>query len=329
MKKILSLVLAVWMSLCVCVPTCCALAGADADAFAEAKPGEAVDLIVYDLLKLDVDPAENTCRAIVLYFQNQFRFYDPSKQIVFLDGWDQVAAVCVPRGDDNRKLDLYAPDGSYGVTFDPTALYYLTSPEGAYYTYDGVLCSALRKAYDGVTLTGNAQRYDVRPLGIQEFFAVQYDEKHLITGGIRVATVFNTCKTGLESVILYRVDGKKQIKVGAYAIESFDRSKGARIDFGGVEIDKYASYNLHVNYGTFTDGGVVVNEHTDYAVSGRKLLNLREDYPAVDMLIKMFGADHWTLKAVVTVLNLLSKVKLVNSALAKDVEKYISERKTK
>ncbi len=329
MKKLLSFILAVWMGLSVCVLTCGAATGVpDADAaFAEARPGETVDLIVYDLLKLDVDAESNVCRAIVIFFQNQFCNYDASKEIVFLDDREQIAAVCKPRRDDNRKLDLYTPNGDYGVRLDPTALYYLVIPEGAYYTDDGILCSAYRGAYDGVNLTANYQRYDVRPLGIQEYFAVQYDETRLYAGGIRVATVFDTCKTGIISVILYRVDGKRLIEAGAFAITSFDRKKGAKIDFGGVEIDKYAPYILHVNFGTFTDGDKVVNAHTDYAVSGKKLLNLREDYPGIDMLIKLFGADHWTLKAVLAVMKALSTIKLIDKALYNDINKYISDRK--
>ena len=322
MKKTLSFVLAVWMSLSVL-----AFSGGALDTSAEAKPGETQELIVYDLLKLDADREKSICRAVEIFFQNQFRNLDASKQIRLSDGRGQLAAVCMPRDSNNRAFDLYAPDGSYGVTLDPATLYFLTIPEGTYFTDDGILSAAFCGEYDGVYLTSNVGRYDVRTLGVQNFFAVKYDETHLYTGRIRVATAFEKCKTDRVSVLLYRRDGDEAVKVGEYRIVSFDRKKGAEIDFGGVKIDKYASYYLHIRFGTFTGPDKIIGDNTDYDVSGKKLLNLREDYPAIDMLIKWFGADHWTLKAIVTVLKVLSKLKLVDTALYKDVDKYISDRK--
>lgn len=329
MKKFLSLFLAVWMSLNVCVLSAGAETQApEADAvFAAAGAGDVVELIVYDLLKIRTDPLARVCYTIEIFFQNQFCNYDASKPITFCDVQSNVAAVCRPHAAENRVLDLYTPDGRFGVTLDPTRLYFLTIPEGAYTTDDGILSGAYSGEYTGVYLAGAQPFYTVLSPGIREFYALQYDETHLYTGRLHVSGCYDTAKTNLPCIRLYRIDGDKRVLLGAYSIREFSKKSGARIAFDGVEIDKYKSYVLRVCFGTFTGPQNVVNDNFDYPVSGKKLLNLREDYPALDLLIRWFGAGHRVLKVVLTVLKVLSFLKIIDKALYNDIDKYISDRK--
>ena len=313
MKRTLSLILALLTVFSASSFTVCA---------AEPQP-----LLVYDLLKYDTDSASDVCRTVEVYFQRQMRNLDRTKQITFRTADDTVVAVCVPYADNNRKYDLYTPDGRFGVVLDPARLYFLTIPQGAYFTDDGIVCAAYRGEYNGVYLTSNDAAYTVCDLGVSEFLATSFKDKQLFSGRISVNPVFTTQRYTESAVTLYRKDGDGYEKVRVCTVVSMKKNS-VDLGFGGVEIDQYASYKLHVDYGAFTDGKRTVNGHSDYVLSGKKLLGKRETYPAVDLLIGWFGADHWTLKAVTTVLDVLSKIKLVDKALAKDVKDYISAKKS-
>ena len=312
MKKWFSLLLAL-LTLCSVLTVCVSAA-------------EPQKLIVYDLLKHDADASANTCRTIEIFFQNQFHNYDSSKEITFRTAEGKTVAVCKPYADNNRKFDLYTPDGNFGVQLDPTRLYYLTIPEGAYYTDDGTICAAYQGEYNGVYLSDNGTTYTVADLGISEFLATNVSGGKLYAGKIRINLIFDSFRAGNKAVTLYRKNGEKYEAVGVYAVTAYQKGT-AEISFGGVEIDRYASYKLHVDYGTFTCGKTMVNAHSEYALTGKKLLGQREDYPSIDLLIRWFGAEHWTLKAITTVLNVLSRIKLVDRALYNDVRSYIGAGK--
>ena len=320
MKKTISLILAVLT----------ALSMLSLPAFAaQTQP-----LLVYDLLKYDTESSTKTCRTIEIFFQQQMRNYDSSKEITFRTADDKIVAVCRPYSDNFRKFDLYTPGGDLGVVLDPTRLYYLTIPEGTYYTDDGILCAAYRGEYNGVHLTDNHSTYTIADLGISEFLATNVSEGKLYAGRIRILYAFDGLRAANNAVTLYRktgvnkTTGKEEFEaVGVFSVTGMQRGS-ADISFGGVKIDRYSSYKLHVDYGTFLAGKTTVNGHSEYALSGKKLLGLREDYPALDLLIRWFGADHWAIKTITTVLELLSKVKLMDKALVSDIKAYISAQKS-
>ncbi len=296
---------------------------------------EPIKLIVEDLLKHDTDTDTYVCRTVEIFIQRQFRSYDSSKEITFRTANDKVAAVCKPYPDNICKFDLYTPDGKFGVTLDPTRLYYLTIPEGAYRTEDGTPNAAYRGAYDGVHLSDNDDVWSVIDLGISEFFAMNVAGNKLYTGRIYIDLSFENYRVGNLAVTLLRKTGadkntgKAQFEVvGAYPVTAF-RQGSADVTFGGVEIDRYSAYELHVEYGTFFGRYKTINGNSKFALSGKTLLGQREVYPALDLLIRWFGAEHWTVKTVVTALDLLSKVRLVDKALAKDVKDYVNARKSK
>ena len=313
MKKMLSLFLAILFVFSVLTVTASA---------------ETQDIHVYDLLKYDADAATRVCRTVGIYFELQYVNMDDSKTITFQTSDGSIAADCVPKPDNNRILDLYTPDGTFGVRIDPTKLYYLVIPEGTYYTEDGILNAEYRGEYSGIYLSNTGAQYTARDLGISNFLSGRMADDKLYDGRLLVSSVFKSLISGQNSVRLYRINGKKESLVGTYTVTAYKSGK-ADIDFGGVQIDRWAQYKLHVQYGTFLADGKVVNDHSDFKLSGKKLLGLSENYPAIDMLIELFGADHWTLKAFTTVLKLLSIVQLVDKALYNDIDKYIKARKQK
>ncbi len=291
-------------------------------------------LIVADLLKHDADAGTNVCRTVEIFIQRQFSHYDSAKQITFRTADDQIVAVCEPYADNICKFDLYTPGGDFGVVLDPSRLYYLTIPEGAYYTDSGVLCAAYRGEYNGVYLSDNDTVYSVVDLGISAFLATNAADGRLYAGKIRISAAFDSFRAANKAVTLLRKTGVNQKTgkeayevVGTYAVTAF-RKGSADVAFGGVEIDRYASYKLHVDFGTFTSGQTTVNDRSEYVLSGKKLLGLREDYPVIDLLVNWFGADHRIVRAIVTTLNVLSEIKLVDPALAKDVKDYVNAKKS-
>lgn len=283
-------------------------------------------LLVYDTLKYDADAATRTCRTIEILFQAHLCNYDGTKEITIRTAEDEVAAVCKPYPDNSRMFDLYTPDGIFGVAFDPARLYYLTIPEGTYYANNGNPCAAYRGEYTGVFLSNTKGIYTISDLGISDFLPTDMSDGRLFAGRLRISTKYTVLMRPENSVELLRVDGDKYVSAGVFPITAF-RSGRADVTFGGVEIDRYATYVLCVKYGTFSDGKTTINGHSDFALSGKRLLGLRENYPAIDLLIKWFGADHWILKAVTTVLDVLAKIKLVDKDLANDVKNYINARK--
>ena len=312
MKKGISLLLAVWTALCVLTfPV-----GA-----AEPEP-----LLVYDTLKYDVDAQTRTCRTIEILFQTHLSCLDDTKEITVRNVLDEVVAVCRPYADNNRKYDLYTPDGAFGVRFDPLRLYYLVIPAGTYYADAEFPCAEYRGEYTGVFLTNTSDWYTVADLGISDFLPTNMSDDRLFSGRMRISPRFTKLQCPENSVTLYHWNGNYYDKVGVYPVDSFRKGR-ADVAFGGVQIDRYGKYKLRVNYGTFTDGGAVVNDRSDYVLSGKRLLGLRENYPAIDLLIEWFGADHWILKAVSTVLGVLAKIKLVDKDLANDIKNYIDARK--
>ena len=296
---------------------------------------EPIGLIVEDLLKHDTDTDTYMCRTVEILIQRQFRSYDSTKEITFRTANDAVAAVCKPYPDNICKFDLYTPDGSFGVRLDPTRLYYLTIPEGAYRTDDGTPNAAYRGAYDGVHLSDNDNVWSVLDLGISEFLAMNVAGNKLYTGRISIGMSFENYRVGNLAVTLLRKTstdkntGKARFEViGAYPVTAF-RQGSADVSFGGVEIDRYSAYELHVEYGTFFGSYKTVNADSKFALSGKALLGQREVYPAIDLLIRWFGAEHWTVRTIVTALDLLSKIKLVDKALAKDVKDYVNAKKSR
>lgn len=312
MKKLLSLLLACLMAFSVLSIA----AGA-----ADTMPME-----LYDLLKYDVDANEGICRTVAIFFRNQLKNYDSTKQIAFLNEDGSVAAVCKPHSDNNRILDLYTPDDVFGVKLDPTRLYFFTVEEGAYYTDDGIPNTAYRGEYNGVTLTSTDTKYTVKDLGIYNFIATKYDETKLYAGKLLISPEYTDYLPGNNTVTLYKVDSKTSTAIGTYHIIAY-KNGVAEISFGneGVEINKFDSYKLHVEYGSFI-GKSLICDHSEYALTGKKLLNQREDYPALDLLINLFGANHKIISFIPKVLNILAKIKLVDSALSKDIEKYIKAK---
>lgn len=313
MKKGLSLLLAVLTVLSVLTVSVSA---------SEPEP-----LLVYDTLKYDADAQTRTCRTIEILFQAHLSCYDDTKEITIRDAQDEIVAVCKPYADNNRKFDLYTPDGVFGVRFDPVRLYYLTIPAGTYYADKDYPCAAYCGEYTGVFLTNTGDYYTITGLGISDFLATDMSDNILYAGRLRFSAKFTTLLCPEKSVKLLRKDGDYYVTVGVYPIASFRRGR-ADVAFDGVEIDRYATYKLRVNYGTFSSGSTTINGHSEYVLSGKRLLGLRENYPAIDLLIKWFGADHWTLKAVATVLGILAKIKLVDSDLADDIKHYIDMRKS-
>ena len=312
MKKVMSLCLAVLLAF--------------SALFLSVSAAETQKIHVYDLLKYDADGSTGVCRTIEIYFENQYENYDSAKTITFQKADGTLIANCVPKADNNRKFDLYAPDGSFGVVMNPTALYYLVIPEGAYYTDSGILNAAYRGEYNGIYLSNMDKTFSTGDLGITNFLAGKVVDGKLYDGKLLVGAAFDTLTGGKNSVLLYKIVDGKDVLVGSYSITAY-KSGRADVDFGGVEIDRFAQYKLHVQYGTFLSNGKVINAHSDYALSGKKLLGLAENYPAIDLLIEWFGAGHWTLKAVTTVLKVLSFVKLVDKALYNDIDQYIRVRK--
>ena len=295
-----------------------------------AASAEAVteQLIVYDLLKHDVDPGTNTCKTIEILFQRQFKNLNVEKEIAFLDEDGKTFAVCVPHEDSINKYDLYNADKSvHGVVFDPTKLYFLTIPEGTYVTDDGVLNAEYKGEYNGVTITSNSN-YKIKDLEIANFIATEYKDNMLYKGKILFPAAFKYYASGNNKVSLYVKDGDAYTLIGDYKFSNAT-SGSATIDFGkdGVQLDKYANYKLKVEYASIYGDDKLICDHSEYTLSGKKLLGLREDYPWLDLLISWFGADHWTVEAVVTVLEVLSKIKLVDSALYNDIKNYVNAKK--
>lgn len=314
MKKILSLMLAVLMAFSVL--------GVLASAGDLTK-----ELTIYDTIKHVYDAEDNTCTTIEIMFPRQFTSYDSTKEIKLMTEYGTVAAVCKPNAGSIGKLDLYTEDGTLGVTISTISLYNLVIPEGAYSTDSGVLCDAQTVEYTGVFLTGNEKNYSVSDVGIMNFLAKKYDGNVLYAGNLIVGRSYTDFRPGRKCVTLQKKEKDTFVTVGTYTVESLTKS-GAEVVFGeGVEIDKYATYKIKVTYGSFLGKENLVCGHSEYELSGKKLLNIREDYPWLDLLINMFGADHFTVKAVVTVLNLLSKIKLVDAGLANDIDKYVKAKK--
>lgn len=290
-------------------------------------------LLVYDLLKHDTDSATHTCRTVEIFFQRQMKNYDSDKEITFRTFDDKTVAVCRPHSDNICKLDLYTPGGDFGVVLDPTRQYYLTIPEGAYYTDDGILCAAYKGAYTGVHLSGSDSVFSIADLGISDFLATNVSDSKLYAGRIRISSAFDGLRAANKAVTLLRKTGVNKSTgkdvyeaIGLYTVTAL-RKGSADISFDGVTIDRYADYKLEVDYGTFMAGKTTVNGRSEYKLSGKKLLGLRENYPMIDLLIEWFGADHWLLKAVTTVLQVLASVKLVDKALYNDVDAYIKAHK--
>ena len=290
------------------------------------RAAETQKIHVYDLLKYDVDSHTNVCRTIEIYFENQYKTYDSTKPITFENASGVVVADCVPRADNNRMFDLYTPDGKFGVTLNPTSLYYLVIPEGAYSTDSGILNAAYRGEYNGIYLADASQTFSTMDLGITNFLAGQVAEHKLYSGKLLVGAAYDTLINGKNSVLLYKIVNGKDVLVAICSVTAYKSGK-ADVDFGGVQIDRWAQYRIHVQYGTFLSKNKIVNAHSDYALSGKKLLGLSENYPAIDFLIWSFGTDHWTLEAVTTVLKVLLFLNLVHKALYNDINKYISARK--
>lgn len=314
MKKALSVLLAMLF-------VCSALTVA-----VHAAPTEAIH--VYDLLKHDADSKTGMCRTIEIFFEIQFKHYDVSKTITFQTADGTVVANCVPRSDNNHMMDLYTPDGQFGAVLDPTRLYYLMIPEGAYFTDIGILNAEYCGEYNGIYLSDMADKYSSRDLGITNFLAGQTEGKKLFHGKLLFSSSFASMLQNKDVVLLYRIEDGKDILVGTFSFSTSGFKAGlAEITFGGVEIDQYASYKLHVQYGAFLAGTSVVNAHSDYLLSGKKLLGLSESYPVIDFLIAAFGADHWTLTAVDYILKALTFIKVVDKALYNDVKAYIKARK--
>ena len=310
MKKVISLCLAMLLA--------CGVLTVGASA--ASKP-----IHVYDLLKYDADSSTNVCRTIGIFFENQYTRYDETKPITFENASGTIVANCVPRADNNRMLDLYTPDGRFGVALNPTLLYYLVIPEGAYSAENGDCNAAYRGEYNGVYLSNAGKTFTTTDLGISNFLAGKVVETKLYSGKLLVSAAYDTLLHGKDCVLLYKIVNSKDTLIGIYSVSAY-KSGRADIDFGGVEIDRYASYKLHVQYGTFY-GGSTINAHSDYLLSGKKLLGLAENYPALDLLIEWFGANHWTLEAVTTALKALAYVRLVDKALYNDVRDYIRARK--
>ena len=284
------------------------------------------EIHVYDLLKHNVDGETNTCYTIEIFFEKQYSLFDDRKQIVFQDEDGRIAAFCVPHTDYNRKFDLYTPDGRFGVTMDPAKLYYLVIPEGTYRTTDGIPNAEYRGEYNGIYLTGTAGRYKAYDLNISNFLAGKVKDGRLYSGKILVNTIFQTLLVGKNSVVLYKIDGNKEILLDKGSITGYKPGQ-AHVEFNGVKIERYASYKLHVQYGTLCWKETNINDHSEFQLSGKKLLGLSETYPAVDFLIAAFGADSWTLDVYTTVLKVLAFFKLVDKAMVNDVKSYIKARK--
>lgn len=313
MKKILSLLLACLMAFSVLTVA--------------ASAADTIPMEVYDLLKHDVDSNAGICRTISIYFRNQLVNYDSTKQIAFLNEDGTVAAVCKPHAENNRILDLYTPDGStFGVKFNPTRLYYLNVEEGAYCTVDGIPNAAYKGEYNGVVLTSADKKYTIRDLGIQNFIATKYDDTHVYAGKLLISSAFTDYLPGNNSVTLYKVDGSKITEVGTYHFTGYKNGM-ADIDFGadGTEINKFDSYKLRVKYGSFI-GKDLICDHSEFALSGKRLLNQREDYPVIDFLMELFGKDHKIISFIPKILNVLATIKLIDKALSKDIEKYIKAK---
>ncbi len=293
---------------------------------AESIPDE---LDVYDLIKYDVDPDSNTCKTIEVFFQKQFTDYNAEKEIVFLDEDGNKFAVCVPHSDNNRKYDLYSPDKSVlGVSFTPSRLYFLCIPEGAYSTTNGIINAEYKGEYNGVYITSNSDNYTITDLGISNFIPTNYKDNVLYEGKILFPSSFKNYAPSNNSVTLYVKSGNAFTAIGTYKFIAASAGN-ATIDFGkdGVELDKYATYKIFVEYASLIGDNNLLCDHSEFVLSGKKLLGLREDYPWLDLLISWFGADHWTVKAVVTVLEVLSKIKLVDSALYNDIKNYVNSKK--
>lgn len=316
MKKCLALLLALVTALSVLTVAVTA---------ADTEP-----LLVEDLLKLDTDADTGVCRTIEIFIQRQFRHYDSTKEITFCDAYGNTAAICRPHADNICLLDLYTPEGDFGVRIDPTRLYYLIVPEGAYYTDDGVLCEAYRGEYNGVFLSDRSRDYTVADLGIDDFLATHVRGRTLFAGRIRISRAFDSYRPVNTAVtLLRRIAGTEDYAVVCVCPVTDFRKGSADVNFGGVEIDRYASYKLRVDYGTFFGPKQTVNGSSEYVLSGKRLLGLREDYPAIDLLIRWFGADHPILKDVTNVLDFLARIGLADKALVRDVKEYISARKGK
>ncbi len=286
-------------------------------------------LDLYDILKHDVDPDNNVCKTIEVMFQKQFTNYNADKEIVFLDEAGNTFAVCVPRSDNNRIYDLYSPDNSVpGVTFSPNRLYFLCIPEGAYSTDNGVINAEYKGEYNGVYITSNSENYTIKDLGISNFIATNYKDNILYEGKILFPAEFKALSPANNSITLYVKSGNAFAEIGKYSFKSASAGN-ATVNFGaeGIELDKYATYKFFVEYASITGDDNLLCDHSEYVLSGKKLLGLREDYPWLDLLISWFGADHWTVEAVVTVLEVLSKIKLVDSALYNDIKNYVSSKK--
>ena len=291
------------------------------------------NLYISGLLYTDVDAAAHIVRTIYIEFANQFANHNASINLQLLDESDKQVATVIPRASDAHTIDIYDMSGNLGLVVTPDIEYTLLIPQGAYYIANSTtVCNEHRMVVTGAALCGSTDIYHAVDLGISSYMTSKHEDTVVYTGQITVSAKFTDLNVGNCSAMLSKletVDGKSvYVDVAAAAITDY-KNNCATLNFGtnGVTIDRYASYKITVSYASFyADSRYTLCDTSEFLLSGKRLLKLREDYRILDLLIKWFGKDHFTVKAIVWVINALSKVKLIDSAYVKDVKKYIDAK---
>jgi hypothetical protein len=307
------------------------------------------NLYVYNIYKVSYDADNLTCFTIAVMFSAQFRHYDSSVRIELLAENGSPVAYFIPRSSDVNKFDVYdILTDELGIKLLAEREYMLVIPDGAFYTDGGLGCNEYRHIFTGIDLSGANYNYTIKDLGIGTFFPVQFDDSTLYKGKLYFDPIFtlyddDNCTVTLSLVTVK--DGKSIYTKVADAVVSGLKDGCAEMSFSsadpetgapisGVAVDKYASYQFKVSYASFYNNKNTFCAESVYDLSGKKLLKLREDYPFIDLLIKLSGKDSKVIDAVLTVLEYVAKASafLAKSGVGKklgisDITEYYKDIK--
>ncbi|MCR5484892.1 MAG: hypothetical protein K6F09_04800 [Clostridiales bacterium] len=294
------------------------------------------DLLVFDILKVDVDPDNFICRTLDIEFQLQFCNYNDKYKLKLIDEYGAVCGYGVPRSDNVNFVDFYSVDDSFGVKLRPELEYEIFIPAGTYFTDDNMTCNDFATVMKGVSLTGSYYDFTIEDLGITSFVSTDFSANVVFKGKLCFNKKFIKSDADNCTILLQRVDtsGGKKIftTVGKASVTELDDGC-AVLSFGksGAKIEKYKTYRFFVSYASFYDDShELFCDDSVFGITGKRLLKMREDYPEVDRLIEMFGANSFVLTALTVILKLLSKLKLYDAEKAEDIKNYIDlKRKNK